>query len=632
MNNLWMTKISHLLHMGITPLAKAVGIASGITIATMMFLVTVDVLLRYLFNHPITGSYEVISLMLVIVTFTALAHTGLKDGHIKVELLVSRLPQRAQAVINPCIYLLTLCLFAIVSWRAVVMGQRWQEIGHSSIGLEIPLYPFLYVIAFASAVFCLVLAAKLLDSLTQVVRGGWQLWSWLLLGSVLVLMLFLVPFWVQWEMSLTTIGIIGLVVMLLLIFLKVPVAFSFMLVGFIGVSLLTSLDTGLDFMALKSYHTSYSYGLTVVPLFILMGMYAFYSGLGGNLFFSADKWLGHLPGGLAIATIGACAGFSAICGSTIATAATMGSVALPEMEKHKYAPSLATGTVATGGTLGILIPPSTILIVYGILTEQPIGALFMAGILPGLLLAFLLMTTIYTICRRNPQLGPRGAITSFREKLTALPSLGGVLVLFVLIIGGIYLGVFTPSEGAGVGAFLVFLFLLLKRVNIRKNFMSSLAQATEITGMTMIILVGAMMMGYFLGLTRIPILLADFAAGLEVNRYLILAIILLFFIGMGCMMDSLAMLTLTMPIIFPVVMALGFDPIWFGVIIVVILEMGAITPPVGINVYVISGIAKHVPLHVIFRGIFPFLIPLFICAGLLVAFPQIALFLPNLLR
>jgi len=363
-----------------------------------------------------------------------------------------------------------------------------------------------------------------------------------------------------------------------------------------------------------------------------MGGFAYYSGLSKDLYDTVHAWLGHLRGGLAMATVGACASFAAVSGSSLATAATMGTVALPEMKRYKYDDRLATGSVAAGGTIGILIPPSVVLILYAVITEQSIGKLFLAGIIPGTLEAVFYISTIYILCRRNPEMGPPGPGTTFREKLISLKGSWVVLVLFLLIMGGLYLGWFSPIEAAGIGAFGAFLFAIVRRKLSWRSFKGSLFETGKTTVMIFIILMGALIFGYFLSVSRLPYELADAVSALPVNRYVVLIIILIFYLFLGAVMDSLAMMLLTVPIFFPLILAMDFDPIWFGIIIVRVCEIGLITPPVGLNVYIIRGVAGEVPMQTIFRGIVPFLIADICHVALLVTVPQLSLFLPGFMR
>ncbi len=429
-----------------------------------------------------------------------------------------------------------------------------------------------------------------------------------------------------------TVGIIGICVLLVLLFSRMPIGFVMGLVGFVGFAYLSGLAGGLGVLRTVVYSTFADYNLSVIPLFILMGSFCFFAGLSKDLYDTVHSWLGQLRGGLAMATVGACAGFAAISGSSLATAATMGTVALPEMKRYKYDDRLATGAVAAGGTIGILIPPSVILILYGIITEQSIGKLFLAGFIPGMLEAVFYMVTIYALCKSSPLMGPPGPKTSFTGKITSLKNTWIVLALFVLVIGGIYLGVFSPTEAAGVGAFGAFIFGLARRRLGWQAFKSSLVDTGKTTAMVFVIILGAMVLGYFLAVSRIPFVLADSVAALEVNRYVILVLILLVYLFLGCVMDSMAIMLLVTPIFFPLAISLGFNPIWFGILVTRVTEIGLITPPVGLNVYIIRGVAKDVPMQTIFWGIIPFLIADICHVALLIALPQLSLFLPGFMK
>jgi tripartite ATP-independent transporter DctM subunit len=433
-------------------------------------------------------------------------------------------------------------------------------------------------------------------------------------------------------MNPTVIGIIGLILLVLLLVSKMPVGFVMAILGLFGFSYVVTFDAGLSLLAKDVWDTFSSYSLTVIPLFIFMGQLAFHSGISKRLYDSVYVFMGRYRGGLAIATIGACAGFSAISGSTNATAATMATVTLPEMRRYKYDMSLATGTVAAGGSLGILIPPSVVFIVYGIMTEQSIGKLFAAGILPGILLAILFMLTIYIRVRINPDLAPPGDKTTLKEKAKSFTGVLEALIIFSLVMGGLFFGIFTPTEAAAVGAFLTLILALLRRQLTWNGFVKSLMDSTKISCMVMTIVTGAVVFGHFMAITRIPFNLADWVSSLPLPSYATMGIIILIYLLGGCFMDALAMIMLTIPIFYPVAISLGFNPIWFGVAIVLVTEMGVITPPVGVNVYVVHGIAPDVSLEAIFKGVAPFVLALLACIIILLTFPQIVLFLPGLLQ
>jgi tripartite ATP-independent transporter DctM subunit len=431
-------------------------------------------------------------------------------------------------------------------------------------------------------------------------------------------------------MSPTVTGMIGIGVLLIVLFSKIPIGPGMALVGFAGFAYITGMGPALGVLRQVPFEMFSEYNLTVVPLFILMGAFSMTAGLSEDLYRVAYRWLGHLKGGLSMATVGACAFFAAISGSSVATAATMATVALPEMRRYSYAPSLATGSIAAGGSIGILIPPSVILIIYGVIAQQSIGKLFLAGFIPGVLEAVFYIFTIVVLVQINPQLGPRGPQTNLRDKMTSLVRVWEVVLLFVCVIGGIYAGIFTPTEAAGVGSFGAFVFALIKKKLTILNFKNSLVDTIRNTGMVFIIIMGAMMLGYFLSITRLPFEMASLIAELPVNRYIILVLILLLFAMLGCIMDSMAIVLLTVPIFFPVILRLNFDPIWFGILVVRVTEMGLITPPVGINVYIIKGISNE-PMGTIFRGVLPFIMADILHIALLMAVPQISLFLPSMM-
>ncbi|PID55610.1 C4-dicarboxylate ABC transporter permease [candidate division KSB3 bacterium] len=433
-------------------------------------------------------------------------------------------------------------------------------------------------------------------------------------------------------MSLTTIGILGTLVLLLLLFSKMPVGFVMALLGLTGFSYVVNWNAGLSLLAKDVFESFSSYDLTVIPLFIFMGQIAFHSGISKRLYDAVYVMMGHYKGGLAIATIGACAGFSAISGSTNATAATMAMITLPEMRRYKYDLGLATGTVAAGGSLGILIPPSVVFIIYGVMTGQSIGKLFAAGILPGLLLAVLFILTIYIRVRQNPAIAPTGPKAGLKERVATFAGVFEALCIFSLVMGGLFFGIFTPTEASAVGAFLTLLLAILRRQLSWEHFVRALIETTKISCMVMVIVTGAVVFGHFMAITRIPFSLAAGVSSLPLPHYATMGIIILVYLIGGCFMDALAMIMLTIPIFYPVATNLGFDPIWFGVAIVLVTEMGVITPPVGVNVYVVHGIAKDVPLETIFKGVAPFILALLACIGLLLMFPQIVLFLPGLMN
>ena len=431
-------------------------------------------------------------------------------------------------------------------------------------------------------------------------------------------------------MSEVTIGIIGLAVILLMFLTGIELGFAMALVGFVGFSIIVSMKAALNLLAKDIFDVFASYGFTVIPLFVLMGQVAFNAGIAKRLYYSAYRFIGHIPGGMAIATVAGATAFKAICGSSPATAATFASVAVPEMDRYHYDKKLSTGIVATVGTLGILIPPSVTLIVFGVITEQSIGKLFLAGIIPGLIIAFFFVCIIYGWCRINPALGPRGEKSTWKQRIASLPEVFWVVLIFVLVVGGLMQGFFTPTEAGSVGTFAVLLLSVIKRdINFR-GYLKSVAESLRTACMVLMLIAGSTILGHFLAVSRIPMIAADWIIGLPFHKDLIMVLIGLIYLLGGSFIDDLAFMVLATPIFYPVIIKLGYNPIWFGMIIAITVMVGVVIPPVAINVFVVRNITK-VPFGVIYKGVYPFLISLIVCAALLFLFPQLATFLPSVL-
>jgi C4-dicarboxylate transporter DctM subunit len=430
-------------------------------------------------------------------------------------------------------------------------------------------------------------------------------------------------------MSTDAVAVIGFVVLFVLMLARVPVGMAMGLVGVGGFSYLVNGDAALKIIGHTSMRTVTDYTFGVIPMFLLMGAFVSNSGMSRELFRAANAFLGHLKGGLGIATIAACAGFAAISGSSVATAATFSTVAYPEMRRFNYPQSFATGVIAAGGTLGAMLPPSTVLAVYGIITEQDIGKLFVAGILPGALAAVMYMITVTLIGVARPGFLPSGPKSSWSERFAAVRDVWATLLLFIFVIGGLYGGLFTPTEAGGMGAGGAFIIGVLRGRLDRADIRRSLLQATRTAAAVFTVLIGALLFGYFLTVTQTPQKVTEFLTGLGIGSYGVLGLIMLMYLVLGCLMDALAMVILTVPIIFPVIKELGFDPIWFGVIIVMTVELGLIHPPVGMIVFVIKSVIQDVTFATIFRGVLPFILTDIIRLIILIAFPIIALWLPS---
>jgi C4-dicarboxylate transporter DctM subunit len=430
-------------------------------------------------------------------------------------------------------------------------------------------------------------------------------------------------------MNVLLIAALAFGLMMVLIVLRTPIAVAMIVSGLAGTTAISGWTTALATLKQGPFERATSYTLVVIPLFVLMGYLASQSGLSRSLFQAANVWLGHLRGGLAMATVVGCAGFGAICGSSLATSATMATVALPEMKRYRYADTLSTGSVAAGGTLGIMIPPSIIFVLYGIMTEQSIGKLLLAGVIPGIVETVLFCVAIAIETAVYPALGAPGPRATVRERLVAVFEVWEVLVLFFIVIGGLYAGLATPVESAAFGVVGALFFGVLKRTLTWHGLLNALDQTVRTTAMIFLIIIGADLFGYFMALSQLPLAMANWLIHLHVGALGVLWIILVLYLILGCVMDELAIILLTVPIFFPVVTQLGFDPIWFGVIIVVTVQIGLVSPPVGLNVFVIAGMARDVPIPKIFRGIMPFLAAMIVLLVLLTIWPDLALILPR---
>ena len=608
-----------------------VYIGAGLSLA-MALIVVLDILLRLIFNDPILGVIELETFMLAILCFFSLAYTKIKEGHVSVDIFVGRFSQGFRLVLSGIFYIFGIYLFSVLSWQYVIQTLEAVEVGEASVVLTWPMWPFYILTSFGCALMALVLLNQFLENqirMRNIFAVPWRFTALIFFVSFGVLTTPWLIKALSIQLQPITVGIIMLGFMLVLLFLGLPVAFTMGLIGILGTWYLTGLDTCMGVIRMCVYESVANYFFCVVPFFILMGFFCLKAGVSQNLYQAGHKWFGQMPGGLAIGTIAGCGGFAAICGDSMATAATMGSVSLPEMKAHNYDDALATGSVAAGGTLGILIPPSLGFIVYGIITEESVGKLFMAGIIPGILLTVLFAISVYFRCKANPALGPKAPRVPFREKIISIRNVWPVIILFFLVIGGIYLGFFTPTEAGGVGVVGAFVIALFSKKFRWKQFLEALMSATQITSMVACILIGVTILGYFITLTEIPMTLAEMISSLHVSPYVMLALILFLYLILGMVMNIIPMIMLTLPIIFPTILALGFDPIWFGVIMVIMMEMGQISPPVGLNVFVIAGVSDNVPMGTIFKGIFPFVLVEILVIAILTIWPDIVMMLPD---
>ncbi|MBI4767059.1 MAG: TRAP transporter large permease subunit [Deltaproteobacteria bacterium] len=608
---------------------------SALLIFIMASLIAFDILWRLITDRSFPEVLEIEQFLLSVVVFLSLAYTQTKGGHVKVDMFINKVSQRTGLVMQSIITLIGGFVFLIISWQNAIKAKDAYVLKELFYVSQVPIYPFVIIAAFGCALMVLVLLIEFIEAQSKIFQSlsaplAWLLFILLVTAALIFLPMILKVFSVK--MAFLTAGILGVAFLMLFLFLGFNIGVAMGFVGLIGTWYLKSFTAAVGSVNMAIFGAATDYVLIVIPFFVGMGFLCFAAGLSNELFSSALAIFGRAKGGLAISTIFGCAGFASICGDSMATAATMGSVAIPEMKKKKYQDSLATACVAAGGTLGILIPPSMGFIVYAIVTEQSIGKLFFAGIIPGILMASVFCLIIWIRCKRNPSLGPAGPQTTLVEKFLAVIQMWPILILFFVVMGGLWFGFFTAPEAGAVGLVgAVVIGLILKRYSFR-SFFDALIQSVQITGMIFVIFFGVLILGSFITASEFPLKMAGIIQGLGINRYIVLTIILLIYVVLGCLMNIIPMIMLTLPMIYPTVIALGFDPIWFGVIMVIMMEMGQITPPVGINVFVIAGVAKDTPMYTIFRGIWPFIICQLIVIIILTLWPEIALYLPNSLQ
>ena len=622
----WADTLDHTIR----PTARVFNFIGIFMLVGMVLVLVYNVIARYIFRLSVSGTSEIEEVLLVMLSFFALAYTGLIKGHVRVDLIVKRFPEWVQHVIDTCTGVASLTLWIFIALNSLKFGI--SNIGELySIFLLIPHSPFIFILVFGSMFFWIVLVIEIMRSIHAALSTGGLKALWIIAGIGLLLGLALITIFVDIPWNRLTVGLIGIFLLMVLIFLRMPIGFAMGFIGLLGVWYFRGWDAAYMIMGVKPFYTAAWYLLIVVPLFILMGEFCFHAEISRDLYDTAYAWLGRLPGGIASATIGGCAGFAAICGDSLATAATMGTVALPEMRRFKYDDSLATGSLAAGGTLGILIPPSMGFIFYSLITEESTGKLFIAGIIPGICLASFFILSITLRSMINPKLGPPGPPTSFLEKFKALKGTWAMLVLFIIVIGGIYMGVFTVIEAGGIGAFGALLMIFIKRRFTWKKFVGALLETGRTTCMLVMIMIGVYILGFFMTTSEVPFITAEAINALEINRYIILTLILLIYVLLGMLMNIIPMIILTLPIFYPTIVFMEFDLIWFGVIMVIMMEMGQITPPIGMNCFVIAGVAKTVPLGTIFKGIMPFWAVEVVFIIILTMFPPIATWLPSLM-
>lgn len=612
--------------------AKSYWVAM-VALALMVIPVTLDVCLRNVTTHTIPGVIEIEEFLLLIVVFFSLSVPQLKKNHIDVDLLYPKFPRFVQSTLMVFHWSVCTVLIGCMTYQVFLSAMEKYHIGEFSQELYIPVAPFFFVATIALVLLTLVLVRNVIEDSITAVKNGF--WFALPIAAALTAVVWYLPWMAEeWEVSwdFMQAGTWGFILLVVLLMCRMPIGYAMSLVGVIGMMVIQPNHTApMHLMGSSAPHTAMSYTMATIPMFILMGELALRAGISKDLFNAASKWFGHKPGGLAIASVMGCTGFAAICGDSLATAMTMSSVALPEMKAHKYNNGLACAALASGGTLGILIPPSVGFIMYAIITEESLGKLFVAGVIPGLMLAFFFCTALWLVAKRWPDLAPRGPVYSMKERFASLSGIIPMISLVVLVLGGILAGFFTPTEGGAIGAAGTFLYAVVTRKLTLEAFIDSLRSTVSMTTKLMLILIGVNLLGFFLAATRIPFELADVILGITSNKYLVFLMIVLLYIFLGCMLNVVPMILLTMPAIFPTVQALGFDPVWFGVVTVILMEMGQITPPMGLVVFAIAGMPEGAPMASIFRYVIIFVLCMLLAILMLVLFPQLALWLPSLL-
>ncbi len=617
------------LEHGYNLFAKIFLYVSLVIIGLLPFPVVADILARQFLGFTFTGVTEIETMALVLIAFGAMPYVTATRSHIVIDLFFDYFPQKTQRGLYLFCYALSTVIAGLLAWR---LGAAALESSSFTAALYMPESMFLAYCSVSLGAVSLGMAFQALHAIRSLQENRDHLAMIIALG--LAAAIFLLPaayrvFALDW--SKLAIGGVGFLILFTLLFLRVPIGLGMCCMGILG--LLTIMRTPASVWSLVAevpYREVANFVLVAIPMFMLMGELTSVSSISRDMFNCANKWLGRMPGGLACAAVGGCAGFGAICGDSMTTVITMSAVALPQMRQNNYAPSLAAGALAAGGTLGILIPPSMGFIFYSIMTEESVGKLFVAGILPGIVLTMIFMGIIVFQVKRNPVLAPASAKYSLHEKLASLAGLIPMILLFVIVVGGIMTGYFTPGEGGAVGALCAFLYALARRQLTMKGVRGALFSTALMTGKIFVILVGVYVFGVFLAQSRMPALLATFVAGLDMSMYAILAIVIVIYIILGCVMNIIPMMLLTLPSIYPTIQALNIDGIWFGVITVIVMEMGMITPPIGLNVFTMASLAPDISMGTVFRGVMPFFLGMLLCVLLVILFPQLALWLPNL--
>lgn len=601
----------------------------------MICLSFVDVIMRYVFNSPIRGVTELVTVMMIVSIFLAIAHTQNVKAHVSVDVITSKLSVRPRLILEFITIILGLGIFTIIVWQnALEIPWVLENNAIHTQSFRVSKAPFLAIIVLGSACLWLLLLRDGLTKIVEAAKLGMKRYHWLLMFGLPVALLALVAVWVipVWQTGLTTAGFIGIIVCLILFLMGMPISFALLLVSVLFIWHIRGPDIAFDVIAADIYRTTGTYSFSAVNFFVMVGFFCLYAGFGTDLYYAAYRWFGHLRGGLGIATVGACTGFAAIVGDSLSATATMGAVALPEMKKYKYDDRLSAGSICGGSFLGPIIPPSVTFIFYGLFTGVSIGDLFVAGLIPGILTATIFSIIITFWARRNPIVGPPGEKSAWKPRIASLRAGGPVLILFVLVIGGIYMGVFTPTEGGSIGAMISFLLGLVMMRFTWRSFANTMLDSGKVISMIFLIVIGAVIFTKFAAWCNMSDTIENFFTNLGLSPMVYVIVVLFIFMVLGAVMDIMPLLLIGVPILHPIAVSMGIDPIWFAVLVVLVINLGALTPPVGLILFVYKGMAKDVPMGSIYRGALPFVLGAVLAVALVFLIPALANWLPVALK
>lgn len=608
----------------------------GITaLFSMIVLNFVDVILdTNWFRSPINGVTELTEIMMITGIWLAVAHSQNEKGHLVIDVVTSRLSSLNRLSLEFISSILCLGTVGIIIKKVIDQAIYFADkhMMHAQY-LNIPSVPFAIIIAIGATALFLLLFRDFLKTIVEGIKAKISVIRWTIMIIVPVILAVLIYFFMQknlWQIDMTLLAVLGIVFFLILMLSGVPLAFTMILTAIVFIGHIRGPLTAFDMIATDIYRTSGSYGFAVLPFFMLMGFFSLHARFGEDLYHAGYKWLGHYRGGLSYATIGACTGFAAIVGDPVASVSTMGSAAYPQMKKYNYDDHLSSGSIVAGSSLGPIIPPSSAFILVGLLTGVPIGAMLISGVIPGLILAGIFMLVVYVWCRKNPNAGPAGEKSAWKDRFVSLKAGGPVLLVFLVCIGGIYMGFFTPTRGGAVGAFSALVIALVMNRYRWKNFSQALLDGGKSVSTVFLILVGAQMFTRFLAWCNISDTMTNYITNLGLSPTAFMILSLLFFFVMGCFIDILPMILIGFPIFFPIATALAINPIWFCLLMVTVINLGGMTPPVGIIMFVLKGIRKEIPISTIYRGTLPFVIATAIGIAIIFLAPSLATWLPGL--